>query len=220
MDEIIFKKLALAKYARKAIIARPDDVEAFEGLDYDNRLGNDKYDMVLHFVFTLDEFVDRLTDIISHDRLNPGGVVYFAYPKKGNKRYTRYIGRDDFFTVIDMDNDGYVGQSAVKFNKMVAFDDTFTIIGLKHEAKRRRGTRPNQCVGAYADRIPELRERLAPRSDALAFFDALTPGYQRDWARYVFAVRTDATMDRHLEEMVAILRAGYKSADLYRQAKK
>lgn len=220
MDEIIFKKLALAKYARKAIIARPNDVDAFVGLDYDDRLGTGRYDMVLHFVFTLDEFVDRLTDIISHGRLNPGGVVYFAYPKKGNKRYAQYIGRDDFFTVIDMDNDGYVGQSDVKFNKMVAFDQTFTIIGLKHDAKRRHSTQPNQCVGAYAGRIPELRERLAPHADALAFFDALTPGYQRDWARYVFAVRTDATMPRHLEAMVAILRAGYKSVDLYRQAKK
>lgn len=220
MDEIIFKKLALAKYARKAIIACPDDVEAFAGLDYDDRLGTGRYDMVLHFVFTLDAFVDRLNDIIAHDRLNSGGVVYFAYPKKGNKRYAQYIGRDDFFTVIDMDNDGYVGQSDVRFNKMVAFDDTFTVIGLKHEAKRRRSTQPSRCVGSYADRIPELRERLAPHADVLAFFDALTPGYRRDWARYVFAVRTEATMDRHLEEMVTILRAGYKSVDLYRQARK
>lgn len=220
MDEIISKKLVLAKYAREAIIERPDYVEAFEGLDYDDRLGPGKYDMVLHFVFTLDEFVDRLTDIIDHERLNSGGVVFFAYPKKGNKRYAQYIGRDDFFTVIDMDNDGYVGQSDVKFNKMVAFDDTFTIIGLKHDAKRRRSTQPSQCVGSYVDRIPELQARLATHADVLALFNALTPGYQRGWARYVFAVRTEATMARHLEEMVTILRAGYKSVDLYRQATK
>jgi hypothetical protein len=220
MDEIIFKKLAMAKYARKAIIACPDDVEAFAGLDYDDRLGTGRYDMVLHFVFTLDAFVDRLNDIIAHDRLNPGGVVFFAYPKKGNKRYAQYIGRDDFFTVIDMDNDGYVRQSVVKFNKMVAFDDTFTIIGLKHDDRRRRNTQPSQCVGTYVDRIPEIQARLAATPDVLSLFDALTPGYQRGWARYVYAVRTEATMARHLEEMVTILRAGYKSIDLYRQAKK
>ncbi len=220
MDDIICKKLALDKYARMAIIARPDDVTAFDGLDCDDRLGTGRYDMVLHFVFTLDEFVSRLTDIIAHDRINSGGVVYFAYPKKGNKRYAQYIGRDDFFTVIDMDNDGYVGQSDVKFNKMVAFDQTFTIIGLKHDARRRRNTQPSQCVGAYADRIPELQARLAPHADVLALFDALTPGYRRGWARYVFAVRTDDTLKRHLDEMVTILRAGYKSIDLYRQHKK
>ena len=218
MDENICKKLAIAKYDRKAIVDMPAYVSAFDGLGYDTQLGEGKYDMVMHFISTLEAFDERVTDIIKNDRLNPGGVVYFAYPKKGNKRYDTYIGRDDFFTIIDMNDDGYVNQSPVKFNKMVAFDDTFTIIGLKHDAQYRRGNQPSQCVSAYTDRIPELVARLG--AEAHALFEKLTPGYQRGWARYVYAVKTAATQDRHLEEMVAILKAGYKSIDLYRLLKK
>jgi hypothetical protein len=220
MDEIIVKKLAMAKYARKAIIACPDDVEAFAGLDYDDRLGTGRYDMVLHFVFTLDAFVDRLNDINAHDRLNPVAWSSLPTPRRATSVMRSTLRPRRLLHLIDMDNDGYVRQSVVKFNKMVAFDDTFTIIGLKHDDRRRRNTQPSQCVGTYVDRIPEIQARLAATPDVLSLFDALTPGYQRGWARYVYAVRTEATMARHLEEMVTILRAGYKSIDLYRQAKK
>lgn len=219
MNEIILQKLGLAKFNDKAIINCPEYLSTFEGIAHDTVLGSRPYDLIIHFVFTLDEFKNHLEDIIANNRLNPGGVVYFAYPKKGNKRYDRYIGRDDFFTVIDMDNDGYVGTSDIKFNKMVALDDTFTVIGLKHLSVRKRNTQPSQCVSAYTDRIPELVNALQATPDALTLFSRLTPGYQRGWARYVYAVKTPATQHKHFEEMIDILRKGYKSIDLYRQDK-
>ncbi len=218
MDEIICKKLNIGKFNRKAIIGCPPHVDAFEGVAYDTSLGTGSYDLIVHFIFTLQQFHDRLMDIIAHRRLNEGGVVYFAYPKKGNKRYDQFIGRDDFFTIIDMNADGYVAQSTVKFNKMVAFDDTFTVIGLKNEPRKRASSQPSQCVGAYVDRLPELEERLSAYPDALEFYRRLTPGYQRGWARYVYAVKSEATQEKHFQEMVAILRQGHKSIDLYRQA--
>ncbi|MCI6618452.1 MAG: YdeI/OmpD-associated family protein [Prevotella sp.] len=220
MDQLLFRKLDLAKYARKAIIDCPEDVQAFDGIDFDRTLGAGRYDLVFHFIFSLDEFAARVHDLIRQDRINPGGVAFFAYPKKGNRRYDTYIGRDDFFTVIDMDNDGYVDDSDLKFNKMVAFNDVFTVIGLKHAHKRRQSRQPSQCVSAYVDRLPELIERLSAHPDALARFNSLTPGYQRGWARYVFGVSAEATVVRHLQEMADILVQGYKSVDLYRAGRK
>ncbi len=195
----------------------PRDVDAFDGMACDRQLAPVKHDLILHFICTLEEFKEKLFDIIGHERLNAGGVVYFAYPKKGNKRYGEYIGRDDFFTVIDMNDEGYVAQSPVKFNKMVSFDETFTVIGLKHEIRRKGSSRPSQCVSAYVDKLPDLVKLLESHPHALDFFNRLTPGYQRGWARYVFAVKSEATLQRHFNEMLDILNKGYKSIDLYRK---
>ena len=49
--------------------------------------------------------------------------------------------------------------------------------------------------------------------------DALAPGYQKDWARYVYSAQTQMTREKRQLEMVDILGKGYKTAQLYRQAK-
>ncbi|MBM6991802.1 MAG: YdeI/OmpD-associated family protein [Prevotella sp.] len=219
MFDIINKKLALQKFEKKAIIHCPNSVKAFDGLLYDQEYQATRYDLIIHFVYTLNEFKDILCDTIKQERLNPNGVIYFAYPKKGNKRYDKFIGRDEFFTIVDMNADGYVGDSPIKFNKMVSLDDTFTIIGLKHDTQPRHNTQPSQCVSAYVERIPELVRYIKSYPDVLKIFKALTPGYQRGWARYVYAVKSEATQEKHLQEMIMILRAGFKSIDLYRQRK-
>ena len=157
---------------------------------------------------------------IEKDLINPNGYLYFAYPKKGNKQYTEYIGRDDFFTSVNMDKDGFVNGSKLKFNKMVAFNDTFTCIGLKFETKTKQKTQPSQCVADYIDRIPELQQYFSENRGVTEMFDKLTPGYQRDWARYVYGVKNEETKVKRLAEMEDVLKNGYKSIDLYRQNKR
>lgn len=144
-------------------------------------------------------------------------MLYFAYPKKGNKRYAEYIGRDDFFSVIEMDDEGYVYDSAIKFNKMVAFGEIFTVIGLKHQEKRKsRSTQPSQCVADYVERIPDVRAHFANNQEVLDLYDRLTPGYQRDWARYIYSTKSEATTEKRFSEMEYILKQGYKTKDLFR----
>ncbi len=220
MNQKILDKLRFGKFEQKAIIQCPDDVKDFDGIAFDKELNRQKYDMVFFFVFSLEEFVTYLRKLIHDKILNPNGVAYFAYPKKGNKRYDTYIGRDDFFTVVDMDAGGYVDKSTVKFNKMVAFSEVFTVIGLKNEVQQRKSTQMSQCVDDYVEKIPLLEQCLARNRDALEKFRALTPGYQRGWARYVYGIKSQTTVDKHFEEMVLILLAGFKSIDLYRQNKK
>lgn len=51
-------------------------------------------------------------------------------------------------------------------------------------------------------------------------FTALTPGYQREWARFIFGTVAEATKQRHLAVMETVLAAGYKSKRAYDQRAK
>ena len=219
MNNETIQKFAIEKFDKKVILHKPEDIADFDGITFDTVIGKEKYDLIFAFIFSLNEFLNLITTVIEKDRLNAGGVLYVAYPKKGNRQYREYIGRDDFFGVVDMDNDGYLFGSPVKFNKMAAFSEVFTVVGLKHEEKRKKSTQPSQCVGDYVGRIPDLRKHFEKDKDTLAFFDRLTPGYQRDWARYVFGVKNQTTTEKRFTEMENILKQGYKSVDLYRQQK-
>ena len=219
MNQEIIKKFGIDKFDQKLFLNMPADVLDFDGISFSTKQDKDRYDLIFAFIFSLKEFTYLLKTVIDNHWLNPGGVVYFAYPKKGNKQYQEYIGRDDFFGVVNMDSDGYVNESQIKFNKMAAFNDVFTVVGLKHEPKRKKSTQPSQCVEDYIERIPEIRKHFEENKDVLDSFDKLTPGYQRDWARYVFGVKNVATSDKRFAEMEHILKQGYKSVDLYRQNK-
>jgi len=218
MDTV--KKFGIEKYAQKAILHLPADILEFDGIDCDTTLNKKGYDLIFAFIFSLGAFVDLLQKVIDNHLLNPGGVLYFAYPKKGNKQYKEYIGRDDFFTKVSMDSDGYVNDSSIKFNKMAAFNDVFTVVGLKHEPTRKKSAQPSQCVADYVERIPDIRKHFEGNSVVVNFFDRLSPGYQRDWARYVYGVKNTATTDKRFAEMENILKQGFKSVDLYRRKPK
>ncbi len=207
------------KYTRKAILNKPDDIKEFDGLSFDEIIDKGKYDLIFAFIFSLDEFILLLKIIIQNDILNPNGVLYYAYPKKGNKQYKEFIGRDDFFDVIDMDNDGYVYDSFMKFNKMVSFNDVFTVIGLKHSEKRNKAIAPSQKIADYVERVSDIRQYFETNKDILEIFDILTPGYQCGWARYVYSTKNPATTEKRFREMQNILKQGFKSIDLYRQNK-
>lgn len=221
MNEALIKKLGIGKLEQKAILNLPEDVQDFEGLEFDTELQRERYDLILSFVFTLDELKSQLRKAVDENRLKEEGVLYFAYPKKGNKQYETYIHRDEILPSVEMDEDGYVFGSTIKFNKMVALNEIFTIVGLKNLPKRaQRSTQPSQCVSDYVDRVSDLEALLRGYPEALELFHALTPGYQRGWARYVFGVKTAATSQKRLQSMVEILLKGFKSIDLYRQSQK
>ena len=220
MNTEIISKLKILSFNDKLIINRPEDIDIFDGIDFDTSVSKPKYDIVFVFIFSLDEFTEIIKMAIKEDLINANGYLYFAYPKKGNKQYKEYIGRDDFFNTVNMDKDGFVNGSKLKFNKMVAFNDTFTCIGLKHETKAKPKTQQSQCVADYIDRIPELQQYFSENKEVTEIFDKLTPGYRRDWARYVYGVKNEETKAKRLADMENILKKGYKSIDLYRQNKK
>ncbi|WP_367294619.1 YdeI/OmpD-associated family protein [Levilactobacillus yonginensis] len=70
-------------------------------------------------------------------------------------------------------------------------------------------------LSSFEPMIPQVAELLADDDQLTAFFNSLTVGYQREWARYVFGAKAATTKQRHIDDMRLILAAGYKSKRAY-----
>ncbi|WP_312092925.1 YdeI/OmpD-associated family protein [Niallia sp.] len=220
MSKTIVDKLNLKKYKKIAILNKPNETDYFPGLEeYDTELQN-KYDAIFAFVLDMDEMRELVEKIIRNESLNKKGYIFLAYPKKGNKVYPTYIHRDELFKGLNTDSEGYVGKSTIKFARMVGLDDVFTVIGLKEEEKNKKETvssKASQRVDDYIDKIRDIENDLTDSPKLLAFYQSLTPGYRKDWARYVYSAKQEETREKRKAEMMAILSSGYKSRDLYRR---
>ncbi|RAT02279.1 hypothetical protein A6E27_21115 [Bacillus cereus] len=215
----IIDKLKLNKYTNMVVINEPSDYDIFTGKE---TTFSKEHDAIFIFVETLDEMVKQMNYIISNEELLiEKGYVFFAYPKKGNSRYSTFINRDEMFPALNVGEDGYVGESDIKFARMVSMDDVFTVVGLKREKKKATKTPAmSQCVADYADRIQDVESLLANHPNELKFYQSLTPGYKKDWARNLFSVKQDKTREKRLEKMIEILSQGYKTIELFRKKKK
>jgi hypothetical protein len=213
----LHKKLMFDKFPKKLIQNKPAALPELEGIRFDTKAAG-VYDLVLAFVFSLGEMEGAIRAADAGRLLAEGAYLYLAYPKRGNKEYRESIHRDEIFPALGVDEaDGFVEGTSLKFSKMAALNETFTIVGLrrftdKNKTKKNTGSRAED----YAGKIPELRAALKGRPKTLARYDALSPGYQKDWARQVYGAKTEATREKRLEEMAKILAAGFKSKDLYR----
>ena len=220
MAKTIVEKLKLLKYDQVAVLNKPEGTDYLAELTgYDTSLKR-KYDLIFAFVLdmaSLRELVDR---VIEHQHLKSNGYLFAAYPKKGNKVYPTFIHRDDLLSGLGSDENGYVGTSDIKFARMVGLDDVFTVVGLKEDAKGKDklSTKPSQSVDDYISFIPHVEQDLADAPELLANYQSLTQGYRKDWARYIYSAKQEATRAKRREEMKMILQAGYKSRELYRQS--
>ena len=219
MSKTIVEKLNLLKYKKVVVLDIPEGREYFNGLpDYDTTFKGKGYDLIFAFVLTKSELKKLMDAVIEKNYLNENGYIYIAYPKKGNKVYPSYIHRDDLFEALGADDEGYVGTSNIKFARMVGLDEVFTVVGLKEENrnKKSKSSKASQCVDDYIAMIPEVEKDLQNNKNLLAFYQSLTPGYQKDWARYIYSAKQEATKEKRREEMKMILGAGYKTRELYR----
>ncbi|MEH7224683.1 YdeI/OmpD-associated family protein [Bacillus sp. JJ1566] len=214
----IIDKLNLTKYTNMAVINQPSDYDVFVG--YKTSLSG-KHDAIFIFVETIHEMVQHTQYIIKENHLLEKGYLFFAYPKKGNKRYPTFVHRDEIFPSMNVGEDGYVQDSDMKFSRMVSMDDIFTVVGLKREKKKAtKSSAASQNVADYEANVGDVEKILTDYPGELAFYRQLTPGYQRDWARYIFSAKQQKTREKRQEQMIDILSQGYKTVDLYRQKKK
>ncbi|WP_019243354.1 MULTISPECIES: YdeI/OmpD-associated family protein [Bacillus] len=216
----VIEKLNLTKYPTKAILNVPDDIGDFAELSYDSQLKKNQYDLIFIFIFSLEEFLNYLQEIIEKQLVSDKGYLFFAYPKKNNKKYDQYIDRDVFFEEIPVDDEGYVKDSQIKFARMVSLNNVFTIVGLKSEpkkVKKKTSEKKSQCVDDYIIHVDDIKAYLCKKEDLLKIYNELTFGYQKDWARYVYSAKRKETQTKRLLEMETILAEGYKSIALYRR---
>lgn len=220
MSKTIVEKLNLRKYQKVAVLYTPKGEEALAELEnVDHELKKERYDMIFAFVLDMPALQELTAKIIEQNYLLEGGLLYVAYPKKGNKVYPTYIHRDALFDGVGADEDGYIGTSSLKFNRMVGMNEVFTVVGFKNDPKKTSpaSSKPSQCVDDYISFVPKIEEDLSGAPKELAFYQSLTPGYRKDWARYVYSAVQEQTRAKRKEEMIAILAQGYKSMDLYRR---
>ncbi|TKC18026.1 YdeI/OmpD-associated family protein [Robertmurraya kyonggiensis] len=214
----IIDKLKLTKYKNLAVLNQPSDYDVFAG--YKTTLSGE-HDAIFIFVETLEEMVKHTQKIIKEQPLLEKGYLFFAYPKKGNKRYKTFVHRDDIFPAMKVGEDGYVANCDLKFSRMVSMDDVFTVVGLKQEKRKaQKSSAASQCVADYEDNVKDVEALLENYPHERRFYKELTPGYQKDWARYIFSAQQEATREKRHLQMVDILSQGYKSIELYRLQKK
>ncbi|MFI8705772.1 YdeI/OmpD-associated family protein [Bacillus sp. NPDC077411] len=215
----IIDKLKLTKFKNMAIINQPSDYNVFT--EQQMTLSKE-HDAIFIFVETLDEMVTHTQSILNNEQLLlEKSYVFFAYPKKGNKRYETFIHRDEMFPAMNVGEDGYIGDSDIKFARMVSMDDIFTVVGLKREKKKAKKTlNASQCVADYEHNVKDVEALLADHPNELKFYQSLTLGYQKDWARHIFSAKQQQTRDKRHQQMVDILSQGYKTIDLFRRKKK
>lgn len=79
---------------------------------------------------------------------------------------------------------------------------------------------PQKPLSEYEVDIPKVAELLESTPELQIFFNELTPGYQREWARFIFGAKAEATKNRHIEQMKTIFQAGFKSKRAYDQRAK
>lgn len=221
MAKTIVKKLNLQKYKKAAVVNLPDGADYFEGLEeYDTGLTGSSYDLIFAFVLDMESLKALVNKVIEKNYLNKNGYIYLAYPKKGNKVYPTFIHRDALLSGLGADEDGYIGDSTIKFARMVGLDDVFTVVGLKEEPKvNKTAAKPSQKVDDYEALIPAVEKDLRDTPELLTFYQSLTPGYRKDWARYVYSAKQEATKAKRREEMKMILRQGFKTRDLFLKSK-
>ncbi|GIN86669.1 hypothetical protein J6TS2_30550 [Heyndrickxia sporothermodurans] len=220
MTKTIVEKLNLQKYKKAAVLNLPEGATYLSELtEYDTELKDQTYDLIFAFVLDMESLKGLVQKVIENQYLNKDGYFFVAYPKKGNKVYSTFIHRDELLDGLGADENGYIGTSNIKFARMVGLDDVFTVVGLKEAArgKNQTSTKASQCVDDYIEMIPEVEKDLINSPDLLTFYQSLTLGYQKDWARYVYSAKQEATKAKRKEEMKMILAKGYKSRDLYRR---
>ncbi|MDM5337393.1 YdeI/OmpD-associated family protein [Fictibacillus enclensis] len=213
----IIDKLKLSKYQNMAVVNHPEDYDVFT--NQPTEITKD-HDAIFIFVETLEEMVKHTEAIIQQERLTEKGYLFFAYPKKGNKRYPTFVHRDEIFPSMNVGEDGYVGSSDIKFARMVSMDEVFTVVGLKREKKKNAKSKASQSVSDYEKHVKDIEQMLSSHPKELDFYHSLTPGYQKDWARYIYSAKQEQTRNKRYLQMVDILSKGYKSLDLFRQNKK
>jgi Bacteriocin-protection, YdeI or OmpD-Associated len=219
----VTEKLNFSKYPEKLILNIPEDIDDFDAIEFDTSIKRDRYDLVFIFIFSLEDFSTQLKEFAEKELVKDNGYLYFAYPKKNNPEYDEYIDRDSIYNENHYNEEGYVHGSNLKFSRMISLNDVFTVVGMKaspKKAKKAASTKSSQCVDDYIGHIEDIENYLSGNDEILSLYSGLTPGYRKDWARYIYSAKRKETQEKRLKDMETVLAEGYKSMDLYRRKNK
>ncbi|AYG01449.1 YdeI/OmpD-associated family protein [Lactococcus allomyrinae] len=220
MVKTLVEKLNLNKFNNKLVLNLPDSSYLSDLTNCQDADEKNSYDLIVTFVTNPQEFTKSFAKY--RDKVSPDGLYVVAYPKVGNKKFSTSIHRDELFDLLKINPDSkLVTDSTLKFNRMVALDEIYTVIAIKNIASQKTRKTPvaSQRVTDYTNKLPELRQLLTELT-ALDYFDNLTSGYQRDWARYIYSAKQSATQEKRKDEFSSAMTAQIKTSDLYKKSLK
>ncbi|MCL2112476.1 MAG: YdeI/OmpD-associated family protein [Streptococcaceae bacterium] len=238
MVKTLVEKLNLNKFNNKLVLNLPDSSYLSDLTNCQYADEKNSYDLIITFVTNPKEFTKSFAKY--RNKISPDGLYVVAYPKVGNKKFSTSIHRDELFDLLKINPDSkIVADSTLKFNRMVALDEIYTVIAIKNIASQKTGktSAASQRVTDYTSKLPELRQlltvpistdstaqanhlELTELAAALDYFDSLTPGYQRDWARYIYSAKQSATQEKRKDEFLSAMTAKIKTSDLYKKSLK
>lgn len=194
MPESLVKKLKMDKYNQISLLQDAKEDSPFSAFSREADLP----DLCVAYVYSLEEMQEMIQSLFHSNMLKVGGQLFLLYPKMTNKLGHSPIGRDDIFPFLKVAENGYVPGTKMKFNRMLALDQNYTLLGLKLTDKIEvpSANKPSQKVADYVSHIPDIKAYLQAHPDQLTFFEELTPGYQRGWARYIYSAKTSTTQEK------------------------
>jgi hypothetical protein len=170
------------------------------------------FDVVFSFVYTLNEMSQAIIE--AEKQLQTEGMLYLSYPKLRNGLGLSGIHRDHIFPYLKVNEDtGYVLDSQMRFNRMISLDENYTLLGVKYDTKMKSRPTVSMKVEDYEQHVPDIINILK-NDPCLEFYESLTPGYQKGWARYVFSAKSNETKQKRIDEMRILLNQGIKSKEL------
>jgi hypothetical protein len=170
------------------------------------------FEVAVSFVYTLEDMSIAITQ--AEKDLQPEGMLYLCYPKLKNNLGISGIHRDHILPYLKVNPDtGYISESQMRFNRMISLDDDYTLLGVKYDTKMKSRPAVSMKVEDYEHHVTDIINILKNEA-CLNFYESLTPGYQKGWARYIFSAKTDETKQKRIEEMIVLLNQGIKSKEL------
>lgn len=173
------------------------------------------YQNIVSFILTLEDLKNEL--FLANQTLCDFGFIYICYPKLRNRLNIQGIHRDHLFSYLGVDrNTGYVSETMMRFNQMRSFDEDYSTIIFKKDLKMKERPKTSQRVNDYLVYLDELKNILKPYK-CYDFFNQLTTGYQKNWARYIFSAKTKETKEKRIQETIELLNQKIKSKNLIKK---
>lgn len=217
--ENILQKIKLDSFKHLCLLHIPSDLES-QFKQYSTVECTQNHDALFCFTTSNQAFFENLESLVKSDLLSDKGTLFIAYPKKGNKKYSSYVHRDEIFPKVAMDDDGFIYNSFYRFNRMLGFNDEFTLLEIKKELNFKPSSKVSMQGKNYLQFIPMVEAYLEKDENALRIYQSLTPGYKKDWAVYMYSTQNEITRLKRYEECIKILNLGFKNMTLYRQSLK
>lgn len=170
---------------------------------FDNHITTniDESDIIL---FQLQNFSDTpdIINLFLNSQDSDNRRIYIFYPKISAPGYSTTFKRDEV-----MNSAEELGLQAIS---LINVDENFSCMIFK-KPQPKNSNKPSQCVDDYINYIDILQTQLVPYPELLCFFNKLTFGYQKGWARYVYGVIKPETQQKRFNLMKEQLSNGVKS---------